>query len=213
MTFFRTTRHWLVGLAAAAPLALQAGVPVHYGFSAHANLPMSELHSDVDGKLGVGGSFQVSFETSNRVILRPRVDVDVFPVAERRRSGTNYRERVDLGSVGIGADVLYSFSGNHEHGLYGLGGVGVLRWAQTYSTRDTSGHDGWDEDDTDRSRVSPWVAAGLGYQINRIVGIEWRTVASRYDGPKDGGFTPSTANVPKESKTAVVSQIAVACRW
>lgn len=209
----RIPRNWLVGALLVPTLSLSAAVPVHYGFSAHVNAPMSDLHSDIDGKLGVGGSFQVSFETSDRVIVRPRLDVDVFPVEERRRSGTNYRERIDLGSVGIGADVLYAFSGRNDQGLYGLGGVGLVRWSQVYSTRNTSGTHTWDEDDTDRSRVSPWVALGLGYQINRIVGVEWRTVGSKYDGPKSGDFNPATAGVPKESKTAVVSQVAVTCRW
>lgn len=209
----RIPRNWLIGAALVPTMSLGAAVPVHYGFSAHVNVPMSELHSDIDGKLGVGGSFQVSFETSDRVIVRPRLDVDVFPMEERRRPGTHYRERIDLGSVGIGADVLYAFSGRNDQGLYGLGGVGLVRWSQTYSTRNTSGYHSWDEDDTDRSRVSPYVALGLGYQINRIVGLEWRTVGSKYDGPRSGDFTPSTSGVPKESKTAVVSQVAVTCRW
>ncbi len=213
MQLARISRQALIAASAASTLALSAGVPVHYGFSAQINAPMSELHSDIDGKPGLGGSFQVSFETSDRVIIRPRVDIDVYPLAERRRTGTSIRERIDLGSVGIGADVLYAFSGRNDQGFYGLGGVGLLRWTQTYSTRDTSGHHGWDEDDTDRSRVSPWVALGVGYQFNRIVGLEWRTVGSKYDGPKESGFSPTTAGVPKESKTAVVSQVAVTCRW
>lgn len=213
MLTVRIPRGWLAVAALLPTMTLSAGVPVHYGFSAQVNVPMSSLHSDIDGKPGVGGSFQVSFETSDRVIVRPRLDVDVFPVEERRRPGSHYRERIDLGSVGIGADVLYAFSGRNDQGLYGLGGVGLVRWAQVYSTRNTSGYHGWDEDDTDRSRISPWLALGLGYQINRIVGLEWRTVGSRYDGPKSGDFDVSTAGVPKESKTAVVSQVAVTCRW
>lgn len=192
------------GLALVSCMSLKAAVPVHYGFSVHANVPMSNLDSDLNGKIGAGASFQVSFETSERTILRPRLDVDVFPVSERDRPNSTYRDRVDLASVGVGADFLYSFSGRNDQGLYGLGGVGLLRWTEVQSSRNTSGHGGWSDDDSSNSRGSLWLAAGAGYQINRIVGLEVRVVGSKYSGIL--AESPGT-------RTAVVTQAAVTCRW
>ena len=36
--------------------------------------------------------------------------------------------------------------------------------------------------------MSPWVALGLGHQATRMVGVELRGVASRYEGPDTGGL-------------------------
>ena len=165
---------------------------------------MSDLDKDLNGKVGYGGSFQVSIETTDHTIFRPRVDVDVFPISEKDRPNSSYRDRVDLGSVGIGADFLYAFSGRNDQGAYGLGGVGVQRWLQTRSSRDTDGYHGWEHDDTVRNRTTPYVALGVGYQFNPIVGLEARAVGSKYNAIRDGD---------SGTRTAVVTQLALTCRW
>src|SRR5512145_103658 len=138
MSLPHCSRLTLLGFALVPCLSLSAAGPVHYGFSAHVNFPMADLHKDLNGKVGAGGSFQVSIETSDRTIIRPRLDLDTFPVSERDRANDpDIRDRVDLGSVGIGADFLYSFGGRNDHGCYALGGLGVQRWIQTFSHRNS----------------------------------------------------------------------------
>jgi len=204
MSIVKLAHRGILGLGLLPCLTLAAADPVHYGFSAHVNFPMSDLENDLNGKVGVGGSFQVSIETSPRTIVRPRIDLDAYPVSERDRPGTTYRDRVDLGSVGIGADFLYSFSGSNQQGAYGLGGVGIQRWLETYSSRDRHDHDYWEEDDTVRNRTSPWLALGVGYQFNPIVGLEARMVGSKYNALLESH---------SGTRTAVVTQLALTCRW
>ena len=204
MSITSHARCGFLGFALLPCLTLAAAGPVHYGFSAHVNFPMSDLDHDLNGKVGAGGSFQVSIETSDHTIVRPRLDLDAFPVSEKDRPNSTFRDKVDLGAVGIGADFLYSFSGRNDQGVYGLGGVGVQRWIQTHSSRNTSGNDYWHNDDTVGNRTSPWLALGVGYQFNPIVGLEARTVGSKYNALLDG---------TSGSRTAVVTQLALTCRW
>lgn len=204
MSIMPSLRHGILGFALVPCMVLSAEGPIHYGFSAHLNVPGDDLDRDLNGKIGAGGSFQVSIETSGRTIVRPRLDLDFFPVSEDRRRHSSYRDRVDLDSVGLGVDFLYAFSGTNDQGLYGLGGVGVQKWFQTFSSRDTDEFEGWERDDTVRNRTSAWLAVGLGYQFNPIVGLEARAVGSKYDGLVNG--TPG-------GRTAVVGQLALTCRW
>jgi hypothetical protein len=165
---------------------------------------MADLDQDLNGKVGGGGSFQIPIETSDHTIVRPRVDLDVFPVYEHDRPNSTYRDRVDLGSAGIGVDFLYAFSGRNDQGVYGLGGIGAQRWVQTHSSRDTHDHDYWQNDDTVRNRFTPWLALGVGYQFNPTLGMEARAVGSKYNAILDN--TSGT-------RTAVVTQLALTCRW
>jgi hypothetical protein len=198
------SRRGLLGFALLPCLALAAEGPVHFGFSAHVNFPMSNLDTDLHGKVGAGASFQVPIETSAHTIVRPRLDFDVFPVSERDRPNSTFRDRVDLQSVGIGADFLYSFSGRNDQGPYGLGGLGVQKWFQTHSSRDTDGHDYWHHDDTVRNRFTPWLALGAGFQFNPTIGLEARAVGSKYNALLAG--TSGT-------RTAIVTQLALTCHW
>ena len=204
MSIVSYSHRGFLGLLLLPCLPLAAAGPVHYGFSAQVNFPMADLDKDINGKVGVGASFQVPIETSGRTIIRPRIDLDTFPVSEKDRPNTNIRDRVDLGSVGLGTDFLYSFSGRNDQGVYGLGGVGVQRWIQTLTSRNTSGHDYWRSDDTVGNHTSAYLALGAGYQFNAVVGLEARAVGSNYRALVDG--TVGT-------RTAVVTQLALTCRW
>ena len=146
-------------LCLALGASLQAAAPIHFGGAIHVNAPLADLKTDLNNKLGFGGSFQVSFETGERGLLRTRLDVDHFPVSTYDRSNSNYREEVGLNSLGVGADWLYAFSGNRNRGGYGLAGIGVLRWFQTFSATDHSGSSSWSSSDTKKNRVSPWLAS------------------------------------------------------
>ena len=204
MSICRFSRRGLLGFALLPCLTLAAGNSPHFGFSAHANFPMSELKDDLNGKVGYGASFQVSIETSDRTIIRPRIDGDVFPISEQNRPNSTFRDRLDLSSVGMGADFLYAFSGRNDQGAYGLGGVGVQRWFQTSSTLDTHGYHVWNRNDTVGNRTTPYLALGAGYQFGPVVGLEARAVGSKYD---------ALVNGTSGTRTAVTTQLALTCRW
>jgi hypothetical protein len=205
--------HARILLPLAFGVCLQASAPVHFGGSIHLNAPFSDLKTDLHDKVGFGGSFQVSFELGERALVRPRFDLDHYPVSSYDRPGSNYREEVGLNSVGLGADWLYSFSGRRNEGAYGLAGLGLLRWFQTLNATDYTHHSAWSSSDTKKNRVSPWVALGLGYQFNRVVGLELRGVASRYDGPDTGGLQAPFAEVSTTARTAVSMQTALTLCW
>jgi hypothetical protein len=192
---------------------LQAAPPAHFGGAVHLNVPLSDLKADLHDKLGFGGSFQVSFELGERGMVRPRVDVDYFPVSSHDRANSNYREEVGLSAFGLGADWLYAFSGDRSRGAYGLAGLGVLQWYQTFSATDHSSHTTWSSSDHKRNRTSPWLALGLGYQINPRLGVELRGVVSHYDGPEVGGLQAPSVDLPTTMRTAVSTQAALTFRW
>jgi hypothetical protein len=88
------------------------------------------------------------------------------------------------------------------HGCYALGGVGVQRWIQTFSHRNSNGF--WSNDDTVRNRTSLYLALGTGYQFTPVVGLEARVVGSKYDASVNGSTGTRTAAIP---------QLALTCRW
>jgi hypothetical protein len=192
---------------------LQAAPPVHFGAAFHLNAPLSDLKTDLHDKVGLGGSFQVSFELGDRGMVRPRLDLDAFPVSAHDRPNSNYREEVGFSAIGLGADWLYAFSGDRNRGAYGLVGLGMLQWYQTYSATDHTSHTTWYSTDHQRNRTSPWVALGLGWQVTQRVGLELRGVGSRYDAPEVGGLQAPSVEVPTTTRTAVSLQAAVNLRW
>jgi hypothetical protein len=202
----------LLGLST---LGLHAASPVRYGCSVQANVPLSDLKTDVNGKLGGGASFQVTFDAGERLQVRPRFDVDFYRVSDYHRSGSHYEESNNLFSVGVGADLLYTFTGTKDRGSYGLVGAGILQWTQNFTVSDRWDHDNhyWDDVETKKNRVSPWIAAGVGYQFNRMVGVEARAVMSQYDSPTEGGLSNMSSDVPTDTRTAVTAQAAVTFRW
>jgi hypothetical protein len=200
-------------LLLAAGGTLQARDDVRFGAALALDVPCGDLKADLNDKPGLGGAFQVTFRVAPRVLFRPRVDLDLFQVSSYRENGDDTRVRNDLGSAGLGADLLYSFSGNPDRGPYGLAGLGALRWFQTYTTTSHDGGTDSASNDTHRNRASAWAALGLGYQLNRWVGLELRSTASSYDSPAQGGLTAPLGQQPTNTRTAVITQLAVTGRW
>lgn len=200
-------------LCLALGLSLPAATRPHFGFDAHIDAPVGPLNADLGGKLGGGASFQVTFDLDQRLSVRPRLDADYMRVSHHRRPGSNFEEEVGFGSVGIGADLLGTLTGERDRGLYWTAGAGALRWFQTYTATDRNGSTSSTTSDTKRNRFSLYAAAGLGWQFNRRVGVEVRNVVSRYDSPQAGGLQAPFADVPSEGRTASVLQTGVTFRW
>jgi len=200
-------------LLSAAPLAAEN--PVHYGFSVQMDVPLSNIKTDLNGKLGGGLGFQVTVDTSARSQVRGRFDIDVFRVSDYHRSNSNYEEHSTMSSIAIGAEGLFALEGSRTRGAYALVGGGILRWEQSWSASDHWHNYGntWSDHESKRNRVSPWVSAGMGYQFNKLFSLEVRAMGSQYDGPKIGGLSNLDSEVPTETRTAVSTQLAGVFRW
>ena len=204
--------HTRLLLCLALGLAMPAMARPTFGFDVHVDTPLGDLKTDLGGKVGGGLSFLAGFELGRNLVLRPRLDLDVHPVSSFHRVGSHYREQVELDSVGLGADLLVGLTGTRNRGLYGIAGVGAMRWFQTFTATDYTHSTSSSDTETRKNRLSPWAALGLGWQFNRLVGVEVREVLSRYDSPQGGLEAPFT-DVPTEARNASSLQAGVTFRW
>ncbi|MFN8011159.1 MAG: outer membrane beta-barrel protein [Holophagaceae bacterium] len=198
--------------AGATPL--QAGDKVKFGGAATLALPTADLKTDTNDKVGFGAAFQVTFDLGKGHALRPRADVLVHDVKERRVSGGEDRETTELVSYGIGADYLYYFGGRTSRGLYAIAGLGVQHWNVAVTTHD------WDGDsmkrysyETSRKRTSLSGAVGLGYQVNTWFGAEVRYATAAYEGARGQTLGDSAAQTPSANRTGGAIQLAATFRW
>lgn len=169
----------LLPLALTLPLCAQASNRPTFGFSAQLNSPTGNLQTDTDKSLGGGLSFLVQWNLSNGHALRPRLDVNVFNVSQYEPSHSNYRESRNLSAVGLGVDYLYYVSGT-PRGLYFTAGAGVTRWDLSYTTSDRSGNSFSSSYDSNKNTTSLSLAAGLGWQFSRVIGLEARFIHAPY---------------------------------
>jgi opacity protein-like surface antigen len=169
----------LLTLALALPLSAQALVRPTFGFSAQFNAPLGNLKEDTDKTLGGGASFLVQWNFPGGHAIRPRLDVNVFNVSTYEPSHSNYRESRDLSAVGLGVDYLY-YVGGTPKGLYLTAGAGATRWDLSYTTSDRVGNGFSSSYDRSKNTSSLGLAAGLGWQFTRVIGLEARFVHSPY---------------------------------
>jgi len=163
----------------ALPLSAQASSRPTFGFSAQLNAPLGNLKEDTDKTLGAGVSFLVQWNLPGGHAIRPRLDLNAFNVSTYQPSHSNYRESRDLTAVGLGVDYLYYLNGTPK-GLYLTGGLGVTRWDLTYTTSDRAGNNYSSSYDRSKNTSSLGLAAGLGWQFTRVIGLEGRFVHSPY---------------------------------
>jgi hypothetical protein len=169
----------LLPLLLTLPLGAQASSRPTFGLSVQLNAPTGDLKEDTNKSLGVGASFLVQWNLGNGHALRPRLDVNAFNVSEYTPSHSNYKESRTLSAVGLGVDYLYYLSGTPK-GLYFTVGAGVTRWDLTYTSSDRNGNNFSSSYDSDKNTTSLGLAAGLGWQITRVIGLEARLVHSPY---------------------------------
>jgi len=200
-------------LCLALGIAIQAAPRPRLGFEAHLDAPLGDLKTDLGGKIGGGLSFLASFELGPNLVLRPRAEVDVHPVSSYHRAGSHYQQRVGLNSAGLGADLLGVITGGRDHGLYWLAGAGAQQWFQSFTTSDYTSSSSDTHTETKKNKLSPWGALGLGWQLNRLVGLELREVVSRYDSPQGAGLQAPFNDVPTEARTSSSLQAGVTFRW
>jgi len=168
-----------ITLALSLPLSAQTAGGPTYGFSAQLNAPLGDLKEDTDKTLGGGVSFLVQWNLPGGHAIRPRLDVNVFNVSTYEPSHSNYRESRDLSAVGLGVDYLYYLGGTPK-GLYLTAGAGVTRWDLSYRTSDRIGNGFSSSYDRSKNTTSLNLAAGLGWQFTRVIGLEARFVHAPY---------------------------------
>lgn len=166
-------------LAMTLPLCAQSSGRPTFGLSAQVNLPTGNLKEDTDKNAGGGLSFLVQWNLPGGHALRPRLDANVFNVSTYEPSHSNYRESRDLTAVGIGLDYLYYVNGTPK-GFYLTGGAAITRWDLSYTTSDRSGSTFSSSYERTRNTTSLGLAAGLGWQFTRVIGMEARFVHAPY---------------------------------
>jgi opacity protein-like surface antigen len=169
----------LLPLVLTLPLCAQASNRPTFGLSVQLNSPVGNLQTDTDKSLGAGLSFLMQWNLGNGHALRPRLDLNVFNVSQYSPDNSNYKESRNLSAAGLGLDYLYYFSGT-PRGLYFTAGAGVTRWDLSYTTSDRNGNSYNTSYDSNKNTTSLSLAAGLGWQITRVVGLEARFVHSPY---------------------------------
>jgi hypothetical protein len=169
----------LLPLFLTLPLCAQASGRPTFGLSVQLNSPMGNLQTDTDKSLGAGLSFLMQWNLGNGHALRPRLDVNAFNVSTYEPSHSNYRESRNLSAVGLGVDYLYYVSGT-PRGFYLTAGAGVTRWDLSYTTSDRNGNSFNNSYDSTKNTTSLALAAGLGWQFSRVIGLEARFVHSPY---------------------------------
>ena len=200
----------LLPLLLALPLSAQASNRPTIGFSAQLNSPTGNLQTDTDKSLGAGLSFLMQWNLGNGHALRPRLDVNVFNVSQYEPSHSNYRESRNLSAVGLGMDYLYYLSGT-PRGLYFTAGAGVTRWDLSYTTSDRNGNNYATSYDSTRNTTSLALAAGLGWQITRVIGVEARFVHSPYKAfDLNNPTSTSRTDVNRDGEFV---QLAATFRW
>jgi opacity protein-like surface antigen len=199
-----------LALALALPLAAQSSSRPTFGFSAQLNAPLGDLKDDTDKTLGAGVSFLVQWNLANGHAIRPRFDLNLFNVSTYEPSHSNYRESRDLSALGAGVDYLYYLNGTPK-GLYLTAGAGITRWDLSYTTSDKVGSSYSSSRDSSKNTTSLSLAAGLGWQVTRVIGLEARLMHSPY---KAFDLTNPTSTTRTDvNRDGTYLQLAGTFRW
>lgn len=170
------------GWIACSGSALWSQRPVQFGVSVHASLPVGDLNTDLDGKMGAGLSFLIPMELGAGQVIRPRIDFNGYSIKDYRRYSDRYRESVTFTSIGMAADYLFYPSGNTNRGVYFGLGLGFQRWGLNHTTYDDDHHYHDTDSETTYNRTSPSFAACIGVQATRWLAMEARFTTAQYYG-------------------------------
>jgi hypothetical protein len=200
-----------VALALAAPM--HANEKVKYGLALSANLPLNDLKTDTNNKLGGGLAFQIGVDLGKGNLIRPYLEFNAYRVKDYKRPGSDYQENINVGELGAGADYLYYLSGTRRQGFYLLAGLSAQAWAVGYSTHDRTGNRYTDTIEVTHKKTSLAGGLGAGYQFTDTFGMEMKYVRSTYEGIQGARLSNSTPESPKANRNAGSLQLAATFRW
>ncbi|MBI4913929.1 MAG: outer membrane beta-barrel protein [Acidobacteria bacterium] len=173
--------HALILLPLAA-LALQAQEPTRYGIQGSLLFPTSDSTKEfTDKSMGFSIGAQSTWDLQKGQRLRGRVDYTVFSEKSinggfgfDQRSISGYTQSGKLTGISGGVDYLYFFEGK-PLGWYLAGGLTLNAWKAeaTYSGKRTGSES--------RSKTTPGIAGGVGWQFNKNLGLEARGTWSHWE--------------------------------
>jgi hypothetical protein len=147
-------------LLATATLGLSAQ-EASLGGRIHGLLPMGDLRSLTNGQIGLGLAAFVDIPISGGLVLRPLVGVQHIPKGDTLGlAGTKTR----VTSVDLMVEGLWYPGDDSEKGPYLVGAVGLQQWRISAT--------GLAASSLSYGRIG--ASAGLGFQINRRLGLEAR---------------------------------------
>lgn len=156
-----------------------------FGFSAQVDVPLGDLKTDTRDRVGGGLSALATWRLSPHQVLRPRLDVDVLRLRHEELPGDIHQE-VTFAAFGGGVDYLYYPAGNPARGFFLSAGAGLHAWQLNSTLTRHAGSNTWSEQKITRNRTALSVAAGMGWQFNRVCAFELRARTSPYDRPSSG---------------------------
>ena len=154
--------------AAALALAGVAGYAQEVQFGAHAglNLPLGDLNTAVDGRLGFTLGGHVGLYYGNGQELRPRVDYTHYSGGWTPASSGLF-DKNTVSAWGLGADYLY-YTEMRPQGLYLVMGLGFQGWNVSPENAPSS------------SKTALSLAAGAGFRFNRSLSFEGRFTTGQF---------------------------------
>jgi len=147
-------------LLATASLGLSAQ-EASLGGRLHGLMPMGDLRSLTNGQIGLGLAAFVDIPVSGGLVLRPLVGVQHIPKGDTLGlTGTKTR----VTSVDLMMEGLWYPGDDSDKGPYLVAAVGLQQWRITSSGATA----------TSLSYGRLGASAGLGFQVNRRLGLEAR---------------------------------------
>jgi len=128
----------------------------------HGLMPMGDLRNLTNGQIGLGLAVYVDIPISGGLVLRPLVGAQHIPKGDTLGlAGTKTR----VTSVDLMVEFLWYPGEDPERGPYLIGAVGAQQWHLSASGDSPSS--------LSYSRLG--LSGGLGFQVNRRLGVEGRT--------------------------------------
>ncbi len=197
--------------ALASPLG--AAEKAKFGGALSVDLPLDDLKTDTNNRLGLGLAFQIGIDLGGGSLIRPEVGFNAYSAKHEKRPGSSYREDITLGNVEAGADYLYFPGATTRTGFYLLAGLRIERWATAFSTRDEIGSTTITTSEVTHQKTALGGKAGLGYQFTNAFGVEARYARSSYNGTLGARVSDSSPESPVTDRTATAIQVSATLRF
>lgn len=136
-----------------------AAQDVKVGVQAQVNLPMGDLKTIVDSKVGPGAGVHAQFNLGSGMAIRPRADFNTWSNADVL-TVTN-----KVSNLTLGGDFLYFVEGKATEGVFFLGGLSAVKWS--YEKTEAGLKRNYDT-------TKMGLSFGVGYQWNATFGTEAR---------------------------------------
>ena len=139
---------------------------IQFGAHAGLNLPLGDLDTAVDGRMGYTIGGHVGLYYGNGHELRPRLDYTHYSGGWTPGHDQLF-DKNTVSSLGVGADYIF-YTETRPQGIYLVMGLGFQNWTVDHAN---AGND---------SKTALSLAAGAGFRFNRSVSIEGRFTTGQF---------------------------------